>query len=430
MNIEKFYTNLNNISNQVSSWITKYFLTTESIFQIGVIAIAYCIAFYIYKALRPKIVSKTEKVRFTILKSKLKRSIALLQPVFWLILTFIFGSVLGYSSIKTNVIEIFLSLISAWTAIRLFVIIVASQAVARTIAIIIWSIAALDILNLLEPLIIFLGKLSFKLGKLNFSALSLLKGILVFTVLAWIFSVITKLVDKKIKSSKTFSASIQVLTIKLSKIIFIIIAFLIALNVIGIDLTAFAVFGGALGLGIGFGLQKIVSNIVSGIILLLDKSVKPGDVIALGESYGWINSLNARYVSVLTRDGIEHLIPNEDLISQRVENWSFTHRLVRIKISAGVSYNSDVEKAIKIMIDCAKTCERVLEIPQPVCFLTEFGDSSVNLQMRLWINDPESGTTNLKSEILLKIYKEFKNQGIEIPFPQRDIHLVSKKYNN
>jgi len=160
-------------------------------------------------------------------------------------------------------------------------------------------------------------------------------------------------------------------------------------------------------------------------ILLMDRSVKPGDVIAIGETYGWINALSARYVSVITRDGTEHLIPNEELISQRVENWSYSHRLVRQRLPIGVSYGTDVPKAIELAQEAAGEVERVLDDPAPVCHLLGFGDNGIDLELRVWIKDPQNGLTNVKGEILLGILERFGEQNIEFPFPQRDIHLKS-----
>ena len=194
---------------------------------------------------------------------------------------------------------------------------------------------------------------------------------------------------------------------------------------VGIDLTALAVFTRALGVGLGFGLQKVVSNFVSGIILLMEKSVKPGDVIAVDDSYGWVQSLGARYVSVLTRDGIEHIIPNEDFITQKVENWSFSNNDLRLKMDVGVSYDTDVEKAMALCLEAVREQDRVKSKELAVCFLKGFGDSSVDLELRFWIDDPAEGCGNVKSKIYLSIWHKFKKHGIEIPYPQRDLHIRS-----
>ena len=181
----------------------------------------------------------------------------------------------------------------------------------------------------------------------------------------------------------------------------------------------------ALGVGLGFGLQKIFSNLVSGIILLMDKSIKPGDVISLGQTFGWINHLGLRYTSVITRDGIEHLIPNEELIIQRVENWSFSNKLIRLRAPVGISYDSDVRKAMALCLEAAMATSRVQKDPEPKVQLIGFGDSAVNLEIRIWVDDPEEGRANIISEVLLNVWDLFKEHGIGIPYPQRDLHIRS-----
>ena len=215
----------------------------------------------------------------------------------------------------------------------------------------------------------------------------------------------------------------RVLFSKLSNIALYVAAVVIGLNIVGLDLTSLAVFSGALGLGIGFGLQKVVSNLISGIILLMDKSIKPGDVIAVGDSYGWVNSLGARCISVLTRDGKEHLIPNENLITQTVENWSYSDRKVRLHIPIGVSYNSDIHQVRELLLQAVDEHARVLKIPEPRCLITGFGDSSIDFEIRAWIFDPQEGLSNLKSDLFFRVWDLFKEHNIEIPFPQRDIHI-------
>ena len=172
-------------------------------------------------------------------------------------------------------------------------------------------------------------------------------------------------------------------------------------------------------------MQKIVSNLISGIILLLDKSIKPGDVITVGETYGWVNSLGARYTSLITQDGKEFLIPNEDLITQRVENWSFSNSTVRLKIPVSIAYSSDVRKAMSLCEEAARQTPRIIATPPPICLLVAFGNSSVDLELRAWINDPVNGVKNVKSDVLLRIWESFHEEGITIPYPQRDIHIRS-----
>jgi small-conductance mechanosensitive channel len=284
-------------------------------------------------------------------------------------------------------------------------------------------VIALHLLDALDTAVSLLYGLRLQIGSLDVSAYGILTGAVVLVFMLWFAQMASRMVSKRISSITSLSPSIKVLIGKAVTIILIATAILVSVDSMGLDLTVLSVLGGGLGVGLGFGLQKVVSNFVSGLILLTDRSIKPGDVIEIDETYGWINTLSARYVSVITRDGTEHLIPNEDLITQKVINWSFTNNLVRLRIPVGVAYDCDIHLARKLILDASNTPERVLRQPAPICHLLGFGDSSVDFELRVWINDPSNGIANVKSAILLKTWDLFKEHDIEIPFPQRDLHL-------
>ncbi|NQV46485.1 MAG: mechanosensitive ion channel [Rhodospirillaceae bacterium] len=344
-------------------------------------------------------------------------------PVIWIILLWFTELAAAKGGWSSRVIESAVSLLTAWIIIRLASSFVAEPGWSRAIAAAAWTIAALNIVGLLDPTVQILDGMAITFGEVRVSVLGIGKTLITLGALLWLASISAKLFERRIARVSGITPSVQVLFGKLMKILLFTIAFVMAMNSVGIDLTAFAVFSGAVGLGIGFGLQKVVSNLISGVILLLDKSVKPGDVIAIGETYGWINSLGARYVSVITRDGTEHLIPNEELISQRVENWSYSNQLVRQRLPIGISYESDVRKAIALSIEAAKKEERVLDEPAPVCLLKGFGDNAVDLELRFWIKDPQKGLANIKNNVLLEIWDLYRDNGIQFPFPQRDLHI-------
>ncbi|GGD98175.1 hypothetical protein GCM10011515_17470 [Tsuneonella deserti] len=206
------------------------------------------------------------------------------------------------------------------------------------------------------------------------------------------------------------------------------LAILVGIDILGIDLTALAVFSGAFGLAIGFGLQKTFGNLIAGIILLMDRSIKPGDVIAIADAagnstFGQIRKIGIRAVSLTTRDQKEYLIPNENLMVNQVENWSYSSRNVRVQVPIGIGYNSDIELAEKLMLEAAKGAKRVLTTPPPVVWLEKFGDSSIDFRIHCWINDPEEGVGNVRSAVLKRLWVLFRDNGIEIPFPQRDVNL-------
>ena len=210
---------------------------------------------------------------------------------------------------------------------------------------------------------------------------------------------------------------------KLARAALVTFAVLIVLGSVGIDFSALAIFSGAVGVGVGFGLQKIVSNLVSGIILLADKSIKPGDVITVGDSFGWVDTMGARYTSVVSRDGREYLIPNEDFITQRVVNWTFSNDRVRNDIKFGVSYGSDPHRVRAAAIAAAASVPRVLKDPAPTCHLADFGDSSLDFTLRFWIRDPNDGLGTVRSAVMFALWDAFKRDGIEFPFPQRDVNV-------
>lgn len=204
--------------------------------------------------------------------------------------------------------------------------------------------------------------------------------------------------------------------------------FFLAIDLLGIDLTALAVFSGAFGLAIGFGLQKTFGNLIAGIILLMDKSIKPGDVIVIADqagqsTFGQIRKIGVRAVSLVTRDQKEYLIPNENLMINQVENWSYSSRNVRIQVPVGVSYQADMELAEKLMLDAAKSVTRVLVTPPSVVWMKGFGDNSVDFTIQCWIQDPEEGVGNVQSAVLKQVWALFKEHGVELPYPQRDLHL-------
>ncbi|TVP80692.1 MAG: mechanosensitive ion channel protein MscS [Puniceicoccaceae bacterium] len=335
--------------------------------------------------------------------------------------TWIFES-LGWSA---SFFRFFTVLGGLWIVIGLLCSFLRERFWARSVALVLYATSAINAIAYSKGSLEAIQGIQFTVGSLTISAWGVVAGLLAFAVTLWISLGVAHLAEKQVRSVSRLSPSLRVLIIKIIRIALIVLAAMVALSSMGINLASLTVLGGAIGLGLGFGLQKVVSNFVSGIILLLDKSIKPGDVIEIDGTYGWINHLRARYASVITRDGTEHLIPNEDLITQRVINWSFTDELVRIRLPIGVSYQADPHECIRLILAVANSHERVLKDPAPACLLTGFGDSSVDLQLRFWLKDPSNGIGSVKSCLLLAIWDTFKENNIEIPFPQRDLHIRS-----
>ncbi|QYU66910.1 mechanosensitive ion channel [Leptolyngbya sp. 15MV] len=246
---------------------------------------------------------------------------------------------------------------------------------------------------------------------------------LIFT--AWLAS---KASHRFLRRITRLDATQQLLGEKLLTIAVWAAAVLVGIDLLGIDLTALAVFSGAFGLAIGFGLQKTFGNLIAGIILLMDKSIKPGDVIAVSdmsgrESFGQIRKIGIRAISIITRDKKEYLIPNENLMINQVENWSYSSREVRVKAPVGVAYDTDIELAERLMFEAVRDVPRVLPGSEPRVLLMGFGDSSIDFEIRFWISDPEEGISSVRSEVLKRVWRLFQENGIEIPFPQRDLNL-------
>ncbi|QLC27044.1 mechanosensitive ion channel [Parasphingopyxis algicola] len=275
----------------------------------------------------------------------------------------------------------------------------------------------------LERVSFVLDRIGVTVGDNRISLLTVLVIAITALALFAVVRIIRRIVSHSIQRSSGLDPAQKLLADKLALIAIVVAAFFIGIDILGIDLTALAFFSGALGLAVGFGMQKTFGNLIAGIILLMDRSIKPGDVIAVGESFGWVNKIGVRAVSIITRDGKEHLIPNENLMTEEVENWSYSSLEVRVHIEVGVSYNCDIRLAQEIMIEAALDCKRVLKSPKPNIWLKEFGDSSVNFDVLVWIKDPESGVGNVRSDILNRIWWKFKEHDIEIPFPQRDLHI-------
>lgn len=284
--------------------------------------------------------------------------------------------------------------------------------------------AALGLVGNIDRITIALERVGIDVGTHRISLLAVVTTIMTAVILLAVARVLMKLISHVIANSQLDGAQ-KVLGQKLATVAILAAAFILGLDVLGIDLTALAVFSGAFGLAVGFGMQKTIGNLIAGIILLMDRSIKPGDVIAVGDSFGWVNKIGVRAVSVLTREGKEHLIPNENLMTQEVENWSYSNKNVRISIPVGVSYDSDMDQVIDLMKQACVDVPRVLNHPKPVVWMLEFGDNSVNFEIRCWIKDPESGVGNFKAAVLKRVWDLFKEHGVEIPFPQRDVHIKS-----
>lgn len=329
---------------------------------------------------------------------------------------------------RSYFLTLFASLITSLIAITIASRIIRNRSLARLVEVGGWVLVTLGLLGILPEAMALMNQLALQIGDLRISLLLVVQGVVVLWVLLWAAGKASMLLERQLVGVEDISPAQRVLIGTVTRFLLVTLALLIGLYTIGIDFTALTFVSGAIGVGLGFGLQKVVSNLVSGIILLLDKSIKPGDIITVGNTFGWISSLNARYVSVFMYDGREVLIPNEDLITQPVENWSFGDSFIRVEIMFGVSYDADPHKVRDVAIAAATSHPRVIT-GHPrynnYCHLTDFGESSIDFVLRFYIKDPENGVTNVRGEVLLALWDAFKAEGISIPFPHREVIIKS-----
>ena len=392
--------------------------------QLGVVLVAFLVAWGLRAATRASAARFLGAVTARYPALRIPEGLLRLTIFFyaWLLLV-IAAHAIAQLGGQHRLIEIAASLTGLWIVIRASALLLRNPLLARAVATLAWIAAALDITGLLAPTEAGLDSLAITLGTVRLSLLLVLKAVLMVAVLLWIALALARLIDARLQRTSALSPSVRALSSNLTRIVLVSVALLIGLDLVGIDLTAFAVFSGAVGVGIGFGLQKIVSNFVSGIILLLERSIKPGDVIEIGSTFGSVTYLGGRYASVRGRDGKEYLIPNENLITNQVVNWSYTNSLVRLEIEFGVAYASDLHRVRELAVAVAKETTRVLAWPPPLCHVTGFGDSAVNMLLLFWIEDPADGVVNIKGDVFLGLWDAFHEHGIELPFPQRDLHI-------
>ena len=411
--------------NAAGAWFETVLLNEWTLYQSALIVIGYLFSGLLAKRIEPELESRARTIKGN--PDLLRVIIAFMRRLRWLFLIVWLWAAdvvllrFGWPSYRWLVATA-LTLVAAWFVISVLTRIIRNQMLARVVAVTGWLYFALYALGLDRAALAALDSVSVNLGTVRLSMLLVLKAIVLSVALIGLAVLIGNMSSHWVQKSADLTPSFKVLISKLVKIGLIVFAGTIALSATGIDLTALTVFSGAVGVGIGFGLQKVVSNFISGIIILLDKSIKPGDTITLGETFGSVRDLRSRFVSVITRDGKEYLIPNEDFISQQVVNWSFSSDYVRIEVSFGTSYDSDPHEVVRIAIEAAKAIPRVVSAyALPVCWMTAFGASSLDFKLRFWISDPSNGLTNIRGEVLMALWDAFKAAGISIPFPHREI---------
>jgi small-conductance mechanosensitive channel len=417
--------NLSEALDMAWRWVETNIFLYDTVLQTGLLGAAFICGALLRRPIAPTVRALAQRHQTRWFSPALRGLRAVLFPLCSLFFLWLALAIAAQHAPGVRLLAIATTLTAVWIGVRFISSFMRQRRLARIAAIVIWSIAALDILNLLSPAIDQLDAVGFSLGKSRITLLLIFKAALTFIGMLWLAGMGSRLAEQQVQGLTTLTPSLRVLLSKTVRVTLLVIAFVITLNMLGINLSSLALFSGALGVGLGFGLQKVVSNFISGIILLLDRSIKPGDVIFIHDTqtYGWVNTLGARCVSVITRDGKEHLIPNELLITEKVENWSYSSNEVRIKVNVGVSFDSDLRLALTLMKDAAAAHPRVLKSPAPNALMMEISDFSVKLELRAWIDDPINGVGNITSDLLLDIWDRFKANGIGIPYPVWDMRM-------
>lgn len=408
-----------------------YIFQEHTAYQGVIIIGAFVLSYFIYKFIKPLIEKTIQK---SYLPGRIKRMAnnlkKLLIPLMTLTMIFITTRIVSTDAIGLNISlsNGMMKALFAWIVIRITTQFIDNNMVRNIFSIGIWSVAALSIFGMLGSAVTTLESIGMTVGDSRLSAFTVIKTAFTLIMLLYFATFVSSFAERKVLKSTSLTRSSQVLVAKIVRVTLIVIALLIGLTSSGINLSLFAVFGGAIGLGIGFGLQKVISNLFSGMLLLIDRSIEPGDVIELENgTFGWVNHMAARYTEIVTRDNKSFLIPNEEFITQRVVNWNHGNNYIRESITFGVHYDSDMHKVIEIAIEAAKIPERVVDYRQPLCWITEFGDSSVNFKLNFWIKDAQNGLTNIKGEVFLVLWDAFKEHNIQIPYPHREVFVHDVK---
>lgn len=347
----------------------------------------------------------------------------LLTPMFALTALNLIWALSATHGWPSTITELGIKAGEAWFLVQLFASILLPPGWTKAVTAVVAVFFSMEVLGLVDHVASYMDSLALSFDNERVSALEIVKAGFLLAVMLPLISRLCSLLDASLERMGGLNTRVRVLASKLTKTGLYILAFVAALELVGINLHMLTVFSGAVGIGVGFGLQKVVSNLVSGVILLLDNSIKPGDVIEVGSMYGKVETMNARFASMVTRDGKAYLIPNDDLIANKVVNWTFTGPNVRIKIPVSVAYSTDLKLAMQLMLAACAGKERALPQPEPRVLLKRFGDDGVDLELRVWVCQPHLGVSSVSSEIQLGIWEAFKAHGVEFPYPQRDVHL-------
>lgn len=395
--------------------------------QLGLVAAGFVLAWALARLVRGKIPDHFEPGALRIGAGSVQR---ILLPVFALVFIWLAKVVVAKWQ-PVPILSVAVLLVASFALIRLalyllrhlFPVSTRLKASERAIVFTVWVAAALYLTGLL-PTIAALDDVSFFIGKQKITLLSMVHALLSLLLTLFIALTLSIVIETRVMKAQSLDTSMRVFAAKLVRALAFVIAILIALPLLGIDITALSVFGGALGVGLGLGLQKIASNYVSGFVILLDRSIRPGDLVTINERHGVVSDIKARYTVVRGLDGTEAIIPNDSIISNMVLNHSYTDRVVSVKTLVSISYASDTERAMSLLLAAGVAQPRVQAMPEPSVWIKNLGDSGIELELTTWIRDAEAGQGALRSGIFLSALRTFREEGIEIPYPQREIRIA------
>jgi len=416
--------------DKIFDTIEKTVISPSLYWQSMSLILCFILSYFAYalsrKFIFPKIISTTLKRNVELNRMVTRYVLPLLYPIIAVLFLAVGLSIYSEFFRETILFSTTLKLTALFLFLRFLRISSNSHLATNIAGLILMPALLLDIFGILDATIFYLDDLAFKIGKVRISVYLVIKACVILLLVFWLSGLIRKKSKSYIDNSKTIKSSTKGILSKTIDILIYAAIIIIILKTFGVDMTTLAVIGGAIGVGIGFGLQKIASNFISGIILLFEKSVEIGDIVELdgGKIYGTIKHFGGRYTLVEEMDGKEIMIPNEEFIINKVTNWTYSNNRARIEINLGVAHGSDLERVREIMISCARENPRCLNYPEVECYVTQFGEYDIKFTLYFWVSDIVEGRMKPRSEVLMHIWKSFAENNIRIPLPQREINVT------
>lgn len=412
--------------SQFWAWMYREVFEKDSLYELVIIASLIMLAFFLgrkaQRGINKKIHSTDPKSRFGRIGQAV--SIAIIPFIFYF-LSLVIVTITNFVNLDDTLITLFANLSGAWGIIRFVTILASDSFKIKVVAFVLWVVSAIYLSGTLGFTLEWLTTHRVDVSSLHASVLDILGTSVLVMILLWAVSFGTTLIADKLEHEKGISQSGRQLFILIIKVVAWVIIIAFGLDLLGLDISVITVFSGAFGLGLGFGLKNVFSNLICGFILLIDKAVKPGDIIRVDGVWGELTSLKARYSTIVTRSGTEHIIPNEHLITREIENLTHSSSTVRVSIPVAVGYGTDLKLASEILINIANKANRVLTNPGPAVRINELGDNAINMELRIWISDPGKGVGAIRTEVLKRVVEEFEARSISIPFPQLQVHTNS-----